>query len=276
MTKTDSVIRILQGASTWFYDTNFITPANFMIKLLTIPVFFAIFMWLGEMTDKVSNVVRYFGKISLVIYLIHPPVSKAVLLVVYTVLFALAILGFLPTLYAINQTVLWGATFLVGYLLRSKLQRGQMAVLGVVSLGLIIALVMLGVPYVVFSVVYVILQNLSSSTVHDRYAIGDLLYIGIKPVGYLWYLYVYFFILVLFGALTLVIKLLSVVLVHTIGSLYKTGQFPAAAMELEMSQRVLFMFVMPVFFAISGYLFKPSTDWRQYITGLGKKLFVAF
>ncbi|OJF02920.1 hypothetical protein BKY29_09270 [Weissella confusa] len=43
------------------------------------------------------------------------------------------------------------------------------------------------------------------------------------------------------------ILILNVVLVHTIGSLYKTGQFPAAAMGLEMSQRVLFMFVMPVF-----------------------------
>lgn len=77
---------ILQGASTWFYDTNFITPANFMIKLLTIPVFFAIFMWLGEMTDKVSNVVRYFGKISLVIYLIHPPVVSIARIVVMKVL----------------------------------------------------------------------------------------------------------------------------------------------------------------------------------------------
>ena len=68
------------------------------------------------------------------------------------------------------------------------------------------------------------------------------------------------------------ILILSVVLVHTIGSLYKTGQFPAAMMGLEMAQRILFMFVMPVFFAISGYLFKPSTDWRQYLMGLGKKL----
>ncbi len=68
------------------------------------------------------------------------------------------------------------------------------------------------------------------------------------------------------------ILILSVVLVHTVGSLYKTGQFPAAMMGLEMAQRILFMFVMPVFFAISGYLFKPSTDWRQYLMGLGKKL----
>jgi fucose 4-O-acetylase-like acetyltransferase len=64
----------------------------------------------------------------------------------------------------------------------------------------------LGIPYVVFSVIYVVLQNFSSGDVHDKYTWADLGHILVQPVGYLWYLYAYFFILALFGLLTLLMK----------------------------------------------------------------------
>lgn len=54
------------------------------------------------------------------------------------------------------------------------------------------------IPYVVFSFVYVLLEHLSNS-VQDRVGWESLLYIAVKPIGYLWFLYSLFFIFVIIG-----------------------------------------------------------------------------
>ena len=54
------------------------------------------------------------------------------------------------------------------------------------------------IPYVVFSFVYVLLEHFSNS-VQDRVGWQSLLYIAVKPIGYLWFLYSLFFIFVIIG-----------------------------------------------------------------------------
>lgn len=60
----------------------------------------------------------------------------------------------------------------------------------------------LGVPYVIFSVIYVGLQHVGSE-VHQLSTWQDLLRIYSVPIGYLWYLYVLFFIYILVGIMYL-------------------------------------------------------------------------
>lgn len=57
----------------------------------------------------------------------------------------------------------------------------------------------LGIPYVLFSFIYVLLQHVSSSGVHNLIGWNRLLEISWKPIGYLWFLYVLFFVFVLVG-----------------------------------------------------------------------------
>ncbi|MDK7183977.1 acyltransferase family protein [Lacticaseibacillus rhamnosus] len=51
----------------------------------------------------------------------------------------------------------------------------------------------LGVPYVVFSIIYVVLQHFSTK-VNTLYTGKDLLFIFANPIGYLWFLYALFLI----------------------------------------------------------------------------------
>ncbi|CAM3153363.1 acyltransferase family protein [Leuconostoc rapi] len=60
----------------------------------------------------------------------------------------------------------------------------------------------LGIPYVIFSVIYVSLQHVGSE-VHQLSTWQDLGRIYVVPIGYLWYLYVLFFIYVLVGIMYL-------------------------------------------------------------------------
>lgn len=53
-------------------------------------------------------------------------------------------------------------------------------------------------PYMIFSVIYVMLQHVGNS-VHDLYSWNSLLYIYKMPIGYLWFLYILFLIFVLVG-----------------------------------------------------------------------------
>jgi len=53
----------------------------------------------------------------------------------------------------------------------------------------------LGMPYIIFSIIYVVLQHISPG-VHSLNSWHDLLQIYVMPVGYLWYLYVLFLVYV--------------------------------------------------------------------------------
>lgn len=57
------------------------------------------------------------------------------------------------------------------------------------------------IPYVVFSVIYVCLENATNSHGSIKRVISwqSLLYIGIKPIGYLWFLFALFFIFLIVG-----------------------------------------------------------------------------
>lgn len=58
------------------------------------------------------------------------------------------------------------------------------------------------IPYIVFSVIYVVLQHLSRN-VNTLYSWNSLLFIFEEPIGYLWFLYILFFVFVLVGLLDL-------------------------------------------------------------------------
>lgn len=68
--------------------------------------------------------------------------------------------------------------------------------------SLVHKLVSLGIPYIIFSVIYVSLQHMGSE-VHQLSTWQDLGRIYAVPIGYLWYLYVLFFIYVLVGMMSL-------------------------------------------------------------------------
>lgn len=78
-------------------------------------------------------------------------------------------------------------------------------------------------PYVIFSVVYVILQHFSNS-VHKLYSWTSLLNIFSQPISYLWFLYALFFIFAFTGALDL-IKVNEYVQLFIYFFLYLLSQF---------------------------------------------------
>ncbi|MEX0380101.1 acyltransferase family protein [Leuconostoc sp. MS02] len=64
-------------------------------------------------------------------------------------------------------------------------------------------LIKLAVPYVIFSIVYVMLQHVSPD-VHNLNSWHDLTQIYVMPIGYLWYLYVLFLVYVFVGIMHLI------------------------------------------------------------------------
>lgn len=58
------------------------------------------------------------------------------------------------------------------------------------------------IPYIVFSIIYVCLQQLNSN-VNNKYNFSSLLRIWYQPISYLWFLYTLFLIFVLIGFLSL-------------------------------------------------------------------------
>ena len=68
------------------------------------------------------------------------------------------------------------------------------------------------------------------------------------------------------------VTIFLVVFVHVIEGLYKTGQFPAYQVFSEMTMGLLFTVVMPVFFALSGFVYSPPKNVKHYFASLLKKL----
>lgn len=68
------------------------------------------------------------------------------------------------------------------------------------------------------------------------------------------------------------VTIFGVVIVHVVEGLYKTGQFSAQQNFATGSMGILFTVVMPVFFALSGYVYRPPRDSRAYLISIGKKL----
>lgn len=68
------------------------------------------------------------------------------------------------------------------------------------------------------------------------------------------------------------VTIFLVVVVHVIEGLYKTGQFPQQQIISTSIMGILFTIVMPIFFALSGFVYTPSKNARQYVVSLGKKL----
>lgn len=56
-------------------------------------------------------------------------------------------------------------------------------------------LIALGIPYVVFSIVFVVMQQVAGNA-HEMYTFHDLLFIYDRSISYLWFLYALFFIFV--------------------------------------------------------------------------------
>lgn len=67
-------------------------------------------------------------------------------------------------------------------------------------------LIDLGIPYLFFSVILFILQKIGGGEVKNQTTYSQLLNIYKAPIGYLWFLYTLFFIYVLIGLLSIVIK----------------------------------------------------------------------
>ncbi|MGR8823293.1 acyltransferase family protein [Leuconostoc citreum] len=90
-------------------------------------------------------------------------------------------------------------------------------------------IISLGVPYIIFSVIYVMLQHLGTD-VHHLNSWQDLAHIGVLPIGYLWYLYVLFFVFVLVGLLSILnispILQLTIYLLLLVLSLSQTIHLP--------------------------------------------------
>jgi fucose 4-O-acetylase-like acetyltransferase len=67
------------------------------------------------------------------------------------------------------------------------------------------------------------------------------------------------------------ITILFVMLVHVIEGVYKTSGYENYDSISKILMAIIFTFIMPVFFALSGYLYHGSNNVRTYLTGLGKK-----
>lgn len=67
-------------------------------------------------------------------------------------------------------------------------------------------LLALGVPYVSFSIIMFILQQIGGGDVKNQTSVEQLINIYKTPIGYLWFLYILFFIYLYIGALTIYIK----------------------------------------------------------------------
>lgn len=67
------------------------------------------------------------------------------------------------------------------------------------------------------------------------------------------------------------ITIFFVLLVHVVEGLYKTQLYPEYGQVLEVVLGIVFTFIMPVFFALSGYLYKPTHDWKKIRTNILKK-----
>lgn len=91
-------------------------------------------------------------------------------------------------------------------------------------------LLALGIPYIAFSVVMFSLQKIGSGSVRDQTSLSQLLNIYKQPIGYLWFLYVLFFVFAYIGFISIFIKndthiLLIVIFGYIIASIFNIPIF---------------------------------------------------
>lgn len=72
------------------------------------------------------------------------------------------------------------------------------------------------------------------------------------------------------------ITMFFVVFGHVLKGIYETGNYSKYNFFLEIMLMVIFTFVMPVFFAISGFLFKKVTTLEIFCKGMRKKFVALF
>ncbi|MFL1695930.1 acyltransferase family protein [Weissella kandleri] len=66
--------------------------------------------------------------------------------------------------------------------------------------------------------------------------------------------------------------ILMVLLVHVLEGLYKTGAYPNQTQLLQSLMAGLFLFIMPLFFALSGYLYRAPKTWVAWRLQMQKKM----
>jgi len=60
------------------------------------------------------------------------------------------------------------------------------------------------------------------------------------------------------------ITVFLVVIVHVVEGIYKTGMYHQVDIFSEITMGLLFTIVMPIFFALSGYVYKPIQSGQQF------------
>ncbi|WP_173007707.1 acyltransferase family protein, partial [Lactobacillus helveticus] len=89
------------------------------------------------------------------------------------------------------------------------------------------------VPYVIFSIIYVMLQQVGGNNLAHKHAVDSLLLIWYKPIGYLWFLYVLFFVFVLVGLFSYIgIKLQYQLIIYILGYIL-TSKIPMNLMIFQ-------------------------------------------
>lgn len=64
----------------------------------------------------------------------------------------------------------------------------------------------LGIPYIVFSVIYIVINSILSSSVNNVSSLSDILWLWRAPVAQFWFLYDLFFLFIAFTSLSYVLK----------------------------------------------------------------------
>lgn len=67
------------------------------------------------------------------------------------------------------------------------------------------------------------------------------------------------------------ITIFFVLLAHVFSGVYATGNYANYNLVTEWSIAVIYTFIMPVFFALSGYLYKPSNNFSLFFRNMKKK-----
>lgn len=67
------------------------------------------------------------------------------------------------------------------------------------------------------------------------------------------------------------ITILFVMIAHVIGGVFKTDGFGNYDSISKISMAIIFTFIMPVFFALSGFLYQSTDDFQVYIKNIVKK-----
>ena len=69
------------------------------------------------------------------------------------------------------------------------------------------------------------------------------------------------------------ITVFLVVVVHVVEGIYKTEMYPQYDVFSEMTMGLLFTIVMPIFFALSGYVYQPVQNSQDFLKKIMNKLF---